>query len=179
MRAGTLWSAVLLAIAALSPAGRSRGDEPPPPVDLEKLKQNVEGISPEGRPKNYRLGEPARTYIWHDDDGWHIRSSSAGKSMVRFRGTLKLHGAKINAIRPVGLEAKYDKWSVSKEKDVITYDILTADSFDGLDFNLAADKESLIEFETHVGARKNLDRIFIGQKGANPRDLRFALPAAP
>ena len=45
-------------------------------------------INPAGKPPQLRAGAPARLYVWRDEAGWHIRSTTADKQH-EFQGTVR------------------------------------------------------------------------------------------
>ena len=34
-------------------------------------------ISPQGRPDSLDAGDAGAVYVWHDEDGWHVRTTDA------------------------------------------------------------------------------------------------------
>ena len=147
--------------------------------DLATLIANADGISAEGRPNNYGIGEPARFYLWHDSQGWHLRCTSPKGKAFGYRGHLRLHKANFLAVRPIGVDKREDSYGVNPAKDQLAFKFLTGAKFDGFDFNVKAEADAKIEFELYCFGRKTPKRIFIGGKAANPKAHRFALDADP
>src|SRR5690348_14690942 len=60
-------------------------------------------ISPEGRPDNLDAGDAGAVYVWHDGDGWHIRTTDARPVDHHYTGTIRLEpsAANFTDIRPV------------------------------------------------------------------------------
>lgn len=169
------WLAIL-AMACLPGVIQSAGDDAPAAkVDLPTLLSRTEGVNVEGRPNNYELAEQARFYVWHDGDGWHVRTVGPPKIANGFRGTIRLHGTKFLKITPVGLDKRNDEASLSPGKDEFTFKFVTSNKFDGVDFNLDKVEGASIEFEVLLNGGKAPKRVFIGGKAANPKTNHFAI----
>lgn len=176
-RRSTVLTSVLMLLAGS--LWLAADDPPANRPDLPTLVQNADGISAVGRPNNYKLADPARYFVWHDSDGWHLRVTAPRNRSIVFKGAIRLHGAKFLAVRPIGIDKKTDAGSMSPDKTELTFQFTTSGKFDGFDFNLDAADESKIEFELLSFGRKAADRIFIGGKAANPKAYQFALDADP
>jgi hypothetical protein len=141
--------------------------KPPPPID------------PRGRPDERLMKQERRYYIWHDTEGWHIRSAS--QYLHKFEGTLRMTGGAFRNCRPIGLESKgsgADRWLMNKDRTELKFLINTSTSFDGFDFDCGRGTTE-IEFDLMVAGKKEPRRIFSGREGANPRSTTFKLPADP
>jgi len=172
---------LLLAIGRVLGAAPLRADDSPEleRPDLPTLIANAEGISPDGRPNNYGIGEPARYYVWHDNQGWHVRSTAPKGRLIGFRGAVRLHNAKFLAVRQIGFDKRSDFGGVNEARTEARFKFLTANKFDGFDFNVEGSDDAKIEFELFVNGRKHADRIFIGGKAENPKAFQFAVVADP
>lgn len=136
-------------------------------------------LDPRGRPDEKLIDQPQRYYVWHDSEGWHLRS--AAKGLTKFDGTVKVVGGTFRKLRPAGLESKgtgADQWKVDEKREEIRFSIQTSTSFDGFDFDLAGDAKSL-EFDLSMGGQKRPRRIFVGRKATHPAEAAFSLPADP
>jgi len=136
-------------------------------------------LDPRGRPDEKLIDQPQRYYVWHDAEGWHLRS--AAKGLTKFEGTIKVVGGTFRKLRPAGLEAKgggADQWALDAKREELRFLINTSTSFDGFDFNLAG-KATELRFDLSMGGQKRPRRIFIGADAAHPPDAAFTLPADP
>src|SRR5687767_14577792 len=70
--------AVLVAILGMVSASAQRGGPQRGPQ---------RGLNPEGQPRELRAGAPHRYYAWHDSQGWHLRTTTAGERH-RFHGEI-------------------------------------------------------------------------------------------
>ena len=174
-------SLLLLALGLAPGPVPLRADDPPRPErpDLPTLIASADGISPDGRPRNYGLGEPARYYVWHDNQGWHVRCTAPKGKLIGFRGAVRLHNAKFLSIRQIGFDKRSDFGGVNEARTEAAFKFLTANKFDGFDFNVEGTDDAKIEFELFVNGRKHPDRIFIGGKAENPKAFQFAVVADP
>ena len=166
---------VLLAAAAVSLAGSFPSAIADQPAAAEKRKD----LDPRGRREGSPTDKPARYYVWHDRDGWHVRSCS--RLINQFQGTIRISGGTIRKCRPIGLDLRGkrpDRWALSKDRREITFHTFTSTAFDGFDFSVDT-PEATVEFELLINEKKMPRRIFIGRNGAHPTDVKFSFPGEP
>ncbi|MCA9055198.1 MAG: hypothetical protein KDA75_15265 [Planctomycetaceae bacterium] len=179
----TLAITLLATFTGIVPAGwryLPADDEPDrEQPDLATLVANADGIDPSGRPNNYGIGEPSRYYVWHDNQGWHLRCTSPKGKAYGYKGRLRLHKATFLAVRPIGVDKREDSYGVNRAKDELAFKFLTGAQFDGVDFNVKAEDDAKIEFELFCFGKKTPKRIFIGASAGNPKAHQFALDADP
>ena len=125
------------------------------------------------------IGKPARFYVWHDNQGWHLRSTAPKGKLTGFRGNVRLHKAKFLAIRQIGFDKRSDFGGVNEARTEAAFKFLTENKFDGFDFNVESEDGAQIEFELYCAGRKSPKRIFIGGDAANPKGHQFVLTADP
>src|SRR5438034_1482628 len=58
-------------------------------------------ISPEGRPDGLDAGDAGAVYVWHDGDGWHIRTTDARPTDHHYTGIIRLSDGAFADMRPV------------------------------------------------------------------------------
>jgi hypothetical protein len=136
---------------------------------------------PRGRPDEKFVKVPQRYYVWHDAEGWHLRTA-AQQNIRKFHGTITLKGGTFNKLREIGLErrGKYaDSSKVSADRTKIEFTIYTSSSFDGYDFTIKGDPDARVEFELHRGGRDFPKEIFVGGEGKHPSRVKFGFPAQP
>jgi hypothetical protein len=150
---------------------------PEPPEAIKVPAARAAGINPKYRPAGDKLlvGKTGRYHIYTDKTGWNVLMTSQGR--MKYSGKLTVHGGTFRRVKPVGLERKNDKMSVSDDKRVLEFAIQTAGSFDGFEFSVD-EKDAWVEFELKQGDRTRKKRIFIGKSAANPKGAHFAMPAA-
>lgn len=125
------------------------------------------------------MKQERRYYVWHDAEGWHLRSVS--QNLHKFEGAIRLSGGEFRKCRPVGLESTgsgADLWQLNQERTELKFLIKTSTSFDGFDFDCGRGTTE-IEFDLLVAGKKEPRRIFIGRKAENPKSVTFTLPADP
>ena len=137
-------------------------------------------IDPEGRPESFDAGDTGAVYVWHDGDGWHVRSTDTRPTDHHYTGTIRLapSGASFTAVRPVRDE-KDDRVSVDGD-GTLHYDLHTFASIDGFDFRVACapdhqarrDRERL-GFHTMFDGHPVADRVRIGAEKRTPRSADF------
>ena len=125
----------------------------------------------DGKPAAFDPGHSKGYFIWQDEKGLHLRTTTPGTKHV-FSGTLrtdvtfedtwgKSHGTD-------------DNFQVNEDRDKITFNFTTCGEADGIDlqvydgsyvsFNLSLDGEDI-----------DPDRIFIGTDGWHPGSSKFTL----
>jgi hypothetical protein len=147
-----------------------------------EVSQSIDGepLNPQGRFSDDLTGQTPRYYVWRDVEGWHLRTASQNGRLIKFTGSITLHGATFSKLRSVGLERRggaADTWTVAEDRSQVDFEILTTSSFDGFDFTVSQD-DAYITFDLTMGKRKFPKRIFIGRDGQHPAETEFTLPAA-
>lgn len=131
-------------------------------------------IDPEGMPP-----DTTRYSVWHDDQGWHLRTTSISRQ--HFRGAIVVQGgafADVRPFRPAGPGPQQDAFVESPDNRSINFDFATDGGIVGVDFNVNGDR-SVIQFMLEIGEDEpkfDPDRIFIGHAGAHPRSNPFEFP---
>lgn len=141
----------------------------------------AETPDPRGRPDEKFVKVPQRYYVWHDAEGWHLRTA-AKTNLRKFHGTITLKGGTFNKLREIGFERKgkyADSSKVSADRTKIEFTIYTSTSFDGYDFTIKGDPDARVEFELHRGGRDFPKEIFIGGEGKHPPGVKFEFPGDP
>jgi len=138
-------------------------------------------IDPNGKPMNTEAGAVERYALWHDGQGWHIRTMTK-EYEHHFRGVIAVSGGEFVDLRGYKLEHKgpeKDLFIEGPEHHVINFDFSTKGSIDGLDFRVKG-KEPMLSFTLTIGEKEpkfEPGRIFIGKSGAHPSENPFKLPA--
>lgn len=135
-------------------------------------------------PYGHRVGEmtdqPARIYVWYDEDaGWQLRSAATRKGAAKFEGSVRAVGGQFRRCRPIGLDQRgksADHWALDEKRETLTFALYTAGSFDGFDFTVVPPSATL-EFHLTISGRERPQRIFVGLED-HPLGT-FQLPAAP
>lgn len=144
-----------------------------------------EKLHVQGKPENYDVGKTVRYAVWHDDDGWHLRTTTA-KKQHHFRGAIHVKPGKMLSIDLVKLEGKganKDRFAIGPEGHNILFDFATDEGEDGFDFKVGPEGKEitwLLEVgENKGGLKKDKERIFVGKKGEHPDENPFTTPAHP
>ena len=91
-------------------------------------------VSVQGRPDRFIAGARGRTFVWHDADGWHLRSTDATPGPHHYTGTITPSpGASLVDIRAVRLDPQ-DRFVVGQ--DGLHYSFTTHEGVDGVDFRV-------------------------------------------
>jgi hypothetical protein len=140
-------------------------------------------ISPDGRPDSLDAGDAGAVYVWHDGDGWHVRTTDQRPVDHHYTGTIRLLPAAESFVdvRPVRDE-KDDRVFVDGD-NVLHYDFHTFASIDGADFHVTcADRgrggRERLAFHTEFDGHPISDRVRIGDSKQSPRSADFAFARA-
>ncbi len=125
----------------------------------------------QGRPDQFRPGNSRGVFVWRDDNGLHLRTTTHGQMHV-FSGVVRTNGRFVDVS---GVHKERNDFSqLSADRDTITFRFKTAGEVDGLDFRLGGGDQ--VEFDLFVdGHRIDTREIYIGRRGWHPRGSDFTL----
>lgn len=130
----------------------------------------------EGRPPKYD-GKPGgpHFFLWHDADGWHLHSRTAGKPH-NFAGVVKVAGGRIYELKGIGgLEKKTDFGAINRLENTVTFKFKSRAPGDGFDFKVDG-RATRLDFEITVDGYGRPESILIGANGKSPPSHRFSVP---
>ncbi|KAF0248883.1 MAG: Uncharacterized protein FD167_1714 [bacterium] len=130
-------------------------------------------LNPDGQPKNLKEGESHRYYVWRDDKGWHVRTTTRQTKRF-FAGTVTSVGGKIKNYSTFQLENK-DLIKVNPSRTQLLFDFGTNQKIDGFDFQSDA---STLRFDLRVDGKRREDLVFVGFNGESPKNMPFELSTA-
>ncbi len=135
-----------------------------------------DGVSVEGRPDGFGAGEEGATYIWHDAEGWHLRTTDQTGGAHHYSGTIALSaGASFTEYRLIGAEPD-DRLSVDG-RGVLHYDLVTYRGLDGFDFRVSAcdrdRRHEALGFRVLYDGRPVAIRVDLGDRVQHPRSADF------
>lgn len=124
------------------------------------------------KPAVLEQGNRIGYFLWQDENGLHLRTTSTGIKHV-FNGTIRTDG------RFDTILAKYkgnmeDFFNVNTTQNKITYQFVTLDEEEGLDFQLTYGSYMKFIF-TLDGEAIDSEKIFIGKEGWHPARNEFTL----
>ena len=168
--------AFLALLSATALAATAAADEP---------KYKTEDLSPVGKPEGFKKGLSSRYAIWHDAEGWHVRTTAGDKGPHAFAGNIEIIGGKMAALSTIGVEGasakkkEADTGIWNPQKTVFKFTLKTgAGHTDGFDLKLT-DPATTLKFTLTIGGDEAPGKVFIGAKGAHPKAATFYLPAHP
>jgi hypothetical protein len=136
-------------------------------------------ISPQGRPDSLDAGDAGAVYVWHDEDGWHVRATDQRPVDHHYTGAIRLLPATESFVdvRPVRDERE-DHVSVDAN-NVLHYDFHTYASIDGVDFRVTCgdrrpNVRERLGFHTEFDGHPISDRVRIGDSKQSPKSADFA-----
>ncbi len=123
----------------------------------------------QGRPK-FKVGAELGAFVWHDEDGQHVRFTTKGKIVRKFSG--KVCGEKVVKLDPFELEPA-DSASIGPEGHCVHFDFTTDGAVDGFDFR--AEGAVLTYDFQQDGTQMAVGLIRIGAKNKHPNQSPFVL----
>jgi hypothetical protein len=125
----------------------------------------------EGRPTLLAAGTEAGDYLWHDNDGWHLRVTHRGQDRLVFTG--RIQSSAPLAEDPVKLEPA-DQVSLSADRKTITFRFTNYGAIDGVDFTTACAQRLTFHFEI-AGVDTPVGRIWLGHANRHPLQNPFVV----
>lgn len=125
----------------------------------------------EGKPDAFEQGKSRGYFIWHDDNGLHMWTTTRGQQH-RFSGVIRTDG-RIVDVQGKRLEGG-DRFGVGPERHELKFDFETAGGDDGVNFRIEGGDR--VNFELFIdGHRINPGEIHIGDRGWHPERSEFTL----
>lgn len=123
----------------------------------------------QGKPGKFKVGK-LNTGVWHDDDGQHVRFSTAGKVTRKYSG--KVCAEKIAKVDGFELEDG-DKVAIEAEGHCLVFDFTTDGAVDGFDFHAEGPG---VTYDLQIDGKPiPKSDIFIGAGNAHPKMQQFVL----
>jgi hypothetical protein len=165
-------SAVTLGIGgsafAAAPSPTSAA-EPAPSTSTEKncliVHDDAWPAWTQGRPDGFTAGDTGGVYMWHDNDGWHIRVTHATDDKSTFSGFIVTTGHLVD-VQAIALE-KNDSLNVGAGGHSVTFRFENYGHIDGLDFHTRCAPSITFGF-ARADHRLPADRVFVGDHKTNP-----------
>ncbi len=124
-----------------------------------------------GRPEQFAPGDSRGVFVWRDDNGLHLRTTTRGRLHV-FSGVLRTNGyfADVRGVR----EERNDFSRLNDDRNSIMFRFKTQGDVDGLDFRVRGGDQ--VELDLFVdGHRIDTREIYVGYRGWHPNRSNFVL----
>ena len=120
-------------------------------------------VSVQGQPQSFQVGGPAGYYIWHNEQGWHLRTTTPSTEGHSFTGTIR-SSAPIHVVREFrGERNDY----VVVHDNVLSFRFDTHSQVDGVDFTVGCTEG--LRFDLYgEGHQWPAARIWLGYRGNAP-----------
>jgi hypothetical protein len=138
--------------------------EPKPPVE-----KGIDGFV-FGKPDDIKAGARDAYYVYQDETGWHLRTTTAGTIWRTFKGRISITQGKFTAARRVTKQA-VDGFQLANQN--IQFDFKTSVGIDGIDFE--SPDARCVQFELSYESRLDPKVIRIGAKGITPAAATFTI----
>ncbi|MEW6729723.1 MAG: hypothetical protein AB1489_00165 [Acidobacteriota bacterium] len=129
-----------------------------------------QGLNPEGQPRGMGKGSTHRYLIWHDNQGWHLRTTTA-RDQHRFHGEVLTDNGRIYDLSTFRRE-RNDWVQIAPQGQRIFFDLSTDEGLDGFDFKSDAQN---IRFRLLMDNKDRPDLVYVGLTGSNPREIPFSI----
>ena len=114
----------------------------------------------QGKPVSFEQGGAAGYYVWHDSDGWHLRTTTPADRPHSFAGKI-VSSDDIRVVRQVRDEGA-DRLSLNG--GTITFSLVTYDGVDGIDFKVGCTESVSFALEAN-GRTAPASNIWLGATG--------------
>jgi hypothetical protein len=152
-----LWMALFVTVLGLVSAGAyQRGPQ--------------RELNPEGQPEGFKAGVNHRYFVWHDREGWHLRTTTA-RERHRFHGEVVPDEGSIQDLRTFRRE-RGDWVTLGPNGSKVLFDLSTDEGLDGFDFRSNA---QTLRFRLLMDGKERPELIFVGLTGNNPPAVPFAI----
>lgn len=125
----------------------------------------------QGQPVTFKAGARAGDYLWHDANGWHLRTTHPGSGRVVFSG--KIVSSTALTVMPYRLESS-DVYTLSTDKKTLTYRFANYGRIDGFDFRTACANQLWFR-GSMAGVKLPIGRIWVGRAGYHPLQNPFVI----
>lgn len=124
-----------------------------------------------GRPVQFHPGDSSGYFIWNDERGWHVITTS-DRRVRQFSGAIRTDG-QIQQVKAIGLE-RNDRLKPDYRRDKIEFNFKSDGREDGIVFNIIG--ERFLRFDLFVdGKRIDPRYVFIGRQGWRPSQSPFQI----
>jgi hypothetical protein len=131
---------------------------------------NIAGMPAQGRPKGFRAGDASAVYIWHDCDGWHLRTTDPeepGNPAHAYIGVVTT-GGKFTVVNGFKLEKKTDKVTETSPS-AFMFTFKTYHQKDGVDWRTTG---TTLSFDITAAPGKSMD-VVVGKAKGRPTSGQF------
>ena len=150
------------AAPAASPPAECRGDDGSWPAFTN------------GRPAGFDAGDQAGVYLWHDQDGWHLRVTHLGDGRQVYTGTITTRGT-FDAERVA--DERNDIVRVGPEGHTLYFRFVNYGHIDGVDFTTHCAPALNVNLKGD-GQELQTSEVRIGHDDTNPTSVPFVIQRA-
>ena len=125
----------------------------------------------EGRPAHLHVLGATGDYLWHDNNGWHLRVTHRTKTRMVFRGVITVSAPMtFHRVR----DEQRDKVTLVNDGKTLVFRFVNHGGIDGVDFtdNCASTMKLALGLNGH---RLGVNRIYIGAHSARPPHDPFVI----
>lgn len=168
--AAVSWSVVAAAGAVAAPAAYADGTDGSPSAGSGASCAPLPAWT-HGQPAHLHARGATGGYLWHDNDGWHLRVTHRTKHKMVFTGI-------VSASSPITFarvkdEAR-DKVTLSPDHKRLTFRFVNYGGLDGVDFTDACAISARFAFAVD-GHRATRNQVYVGAHSARPRSNPFTI----
>ena len=124
-------------------------------------------LDPKGRPKGMGPNAPSGYFIWQDERGWHLRTTT-GNQKHRFSGEITSEEGGFSSVKQYREEQA--TW-FNQQGNRIKIDLTTDKNIDGIDFQ----STGTVTFRLSVDDREDPLTVHVGANGESPSGIPFSI----
>jgi len=153
---------------------------PKPPVVVPKPVPPPEPAKPEitgvrgfvaGMPAGLKAGLPDAYWVYFDDQGWHLRTTTDNPAVRKFGGQIFLAEGAMADVRAYRVEAQDRLKKTSAQ--LIDFGFETIGEMDGVDFKFTGSK--CVQFKLLIDGKPKPTQIWLGANKVHPPGSDFAI----
>jgi len=123
----------------------------------------------QGRPE-FKVGKELGAFVWHDEDGQHVRFTTKGKVVRKFHG--KVCSDKILKLDPFELEPA-DSANIGPEGHCVMFEFTTDGLVDGFDFRAEG---AVLTYDFQMDGKQLPEALIrVGRNNKHPKESPFVL----
>lgn len=126
-------------------------------------------LDPKGKPKAMGPNSPSGFYLWQDDKGWHVRTTT-GNQKHHFVGEIVSEGGTVSGLKQYRDEQA--NW-LKLQGNKINFDLTTEQNIDGFDFQSGGN----LTFNLTLDDSNAAENVFVGTTGEHPSGVPFTVSA--
>ena len=153
---------------AAAPAAKPKKTVNPPPAPTAAPAEQTKGDG-EGKPPSMKSGAPENYWVWHDGQGWHLRTTTA-KNEHLFYGRVVSSTGEVKTVKAISQERNDE---ILLDQGQVKFEFSTHGAMDGFDFTVP--DGACVSFHLFVDKQDAKGKITVGASEKQPPSNHFKI----